>query len=274
MTSGSVVENDARQQGPAALAGRRVNMLGVGVMPLDLTRAVDTLDRWRETGRRDYVCCVSVHGLIVAQEDPAVRSAINGAGLATTDGMPLVWWCRRAGFADASRVYGPDLLAAMCDVGIQRGYRHYFYGGSPAVVEQLVARLTQRYPGLQVVGHHAPPFRALTEAEDAADIAAINAARPDFVWVGLGMPKQEKWIASHVGKIQAAALLGVGAAFDFHAGTKPHAPRWMQRSGLEWLFRLITEPRRLAYRYLVGNTTFVILTARQLLGWKTYAEDW
>jgi N-acetylglucosaminyldiphosphoundecaprenol N-acetyl-beta-D-mannosaminyltransferase len=268
------VAEDNAPRPAAAVAGRRVNILGVGVMPMDLGRAVATLDAWREQGRRDYVCCVAVHGVVVAQQDPAIRRAINGAGLATTDGMPLLWWCRRAGFADARRVYGPDLLALMCEVGVGRGYRHYFYGGSPAVVEQLVARLSQRFPGLVVAGYHSPPFRPLTEAEQAADIAAINAARPDYVWVGLGMPKQEKWIAAHVGKINAAALLGVGAAFDFHAGTTPHAPPWMQRSGLEWLFRLLSEPRRLAYRYLVGNTTFVILTARQLLGWKTYAEDW
>lgn len=268
------VAETAAERRPFAVAKRRVNILGVGVMPLDLASAVATLAAWREQGRRDYVCCVAVHGVVVAQHDPAIRRAINGAGLATTDGMPLLWWCRRAGFSNARRVYGPDLLDTMCGVGVERGYRHYFYGGSPAVVEQLVTRLAQRHPGMVIAGHHSPPFRPLTEAEDAADIAAINAARPDYVWVGLGMPKQEKWIASHVGKIDAAALLGVGAAFDFHAGTKPHAPRWMQRSGLEWLFRLVSEPRRLAYRYLVGNTTFVILTARQLLGWKTYAEDW
>jgi len=261
---------DAPVRPRASEAPQRVNILGVGVMPLDLDRAVGTLDKWRAEGRRDYVCCVAVHGLVVAQEDPAIRRAINGAGLATTDGMPLVWWCRRSGFTQASRVYGPDLMAAVCRVGVERGYRHYFYGGSPAVVERLVANLTQRFPGLIVAGQHSPPFRPLTEEEDAADVAAINAARPDFVWVGLGMPKQEKWIATHVGRIDAAALLGVGAAFDFHAGTKPHAPLWMQRSGLEWLFRLASEPRRLAHRYLVGNTIFVVLLALQALGWKSY----
>ncbi len=253
---------------------QRVNILGVGVMPIDLHQAVATLGRWRNEGRRDYVCCVSVHGLVMAQRDPAVRSAINQSGLATEDGMPLVWWCRRAGFAGAGRVCGSDLLDAMCALGAQRGHRHYFYGGTPLVLEQLASRLTRRFPGLVVAGYRSPPFRPLTEKEDAADVAAINEARPDYVWVGLGMPKQEKWMASHVGRIDATALLGIGAAFDFHAGTKPRAPAWMQRSGFEWLFRLASEPRRLAHRYLIDNTIFVARTVQQLTGQKSYARDW
>jgi N-acetylglucosaminyldiphosphoundecaprenol N-acetyl-beta-D-mannosaminyltransferase len=252
----------------------RVNILGVGVSPLDLTRAVATLDDWYETRRRDYVCCVSVHGLVVAQRDKAVRDAINGSGLATQDGMPLVWWSRRAGYRTSGRACGPDLMDAMCARSAERGHRHYFYGGSPRVVERLVARLAQRYPGLIVAGYRSPPYRALTEEEDAADVAAINDARPDFVWVGLGMPKQEKWIAAHVGRIHATALLGVGAAFDFHAGTKPRAPRWIQRSGFEWLFRLASEPRRLAHRYVIDNSIFIAHAVRQLMGWKSYAQDW
>jgi N-acetylglucosaminyldiphosphoundecaprenol N-acetyl-beta-D-mannosaminyltransferase len=255
-------------------SSQRVNILGVGVTPLHLAQAVETLNEWRETGRRDYVCCVSVHGLVTAQRDLSVRAALNRSGLATEDGMPLVWWCRRVGFAQAGRVCGSDLLDAMCALAVRRGHRHYFYGGGPRVVEQLVSRLTQRYPGLVVAGYRAPPFRPLTEEEDAADVAAINAARPDFVWIGLGMPKQEKWMAAHVGKIDAAALIGVGAAFDFHAGTKPRAPLWMQRSGLEWLFRLVSEPRRLAGRYFVANTIFLAHAARQLAGWESFAQDW
>jgi N-acetylglucosaminyldiphosphoundecaprenol N-acetyl-beta-D-mannosaminyltransferase len=162
----------------------------------------------------------------------------------------------------------------MCEATRQHGYRHYFYGGSPQVVEKLVSRLTQRYSGLVVAGYRSPPFRALTPEEDAADIEAINKTRPDFVWVGLGMPKQEKWMAQHVGKIQAAALIGVGAAFDFVAEETPRAPLWMQRSGVEWLFRLVTEPRRLAHRYLVTNSIFAACAIQQLAGWKSYAHNW
>lgn len=251
----------------------KVNILGVGITPVNLAQAVATLDEWSCEGRREYVCCVSVHGLVTAQRDPEIRDVINRARLATEDGMPLVWWCRRAGFAQAGRVCGSDLLDAMCALAVQRGHRHYFYGGSQRAVEQLVARLSRRYPGLLIVGHRSPPFRALSPKEDEDDVAEINEARPDFVWVGLGMPKQEKWIASHVGRIDAAALIGIGAAFDFHAGTKPRAPLWMQRSGFEWLFRLITEPRRLAHRYLIDNSIFVGHALRQLAGWKSYAAD-
>ena len=253
---------------------QRVNILGVGVTPIDLAQAVSTLDGWHKEGRRDYVCCVSVHGLVTAQRDPEIRSALNRSGLATEDGMPVVWWCRRAGFAGASRVCGSDLLDAMCALAVRRGHRHYFYGGSPRVIDQLALRLIQRYPGLVIAGYRSPPFRPLTAEEDAADVAAINETRPDFVWVGLGMPKQEKWMVSHVDRIDAAVLIGIGAAFDFHAGTKPRAPLWMQRSGLEWLFRLVSEPRRLAHRYLIDNTIFVAHTVQQLTGLKSYAQDW
>ncbi len=252
----------------------RVNVLGVGVMPMAIPAALATLDDWHASGRRDYVCCVSVHGLVLAQRDPAVRAALNRAGLATQDGMPLVWWSRQAGFPGAGRVCGPDLMEAICAHSVARGYRHYFYGGTQATLGRLVANLTARHPGLVVAGCHAPPFRTLSSEEDEADIEAINVTRPDFVWVGLGMPKQEKWMVAHLGKVKATALMGVGAAFDFHAGTKPRAPAWMQRSGTEWMFRLACEPRRLARRYLVDNSIFLAHAARQATGLRAYARDW
>ena len=255
-------------------ANDRVNILGVGAMPLDLGKAVAMLEQWRVEGRREYVCLISVHGLVMAQREPAVRSALNCCGLAAEDGMPLVWWSRLAGFSQARRVCGSDLLDQVCAYGVPRKYRHYFYGASPRVLELLVDRLQRRHPGLVVAGYNSPPFRPLSTAEDAADVAAINETRPDFVWVGLGMPKQEKWMVEHLGKIEATALIGVGAAFDFHAGTKPRAPVWMQRSGLEWLFRLLTEPRRLAHRYLIDNALFVGHMLQQVTGRKTYARDW
>ena len=252
----------------------RVNILGVGVTPVNLPQTINILEKWRVEGRREYVLCTSVHGLVEAQRDPEIRSALNRSGLTTEDGMPLVWWCQRSGYFNAGRVSGTDLLLAMCARAPQTGHRHYFYGGSPRVVEAMVSRLVARFPGLTIAGYRSPPFRPLTPEEAAADIRAINEARPDYVWVGLGMPKQDKWIVQHVGKIEAAALLGVGAAFDFVAGTKPRAPLWMQRSGFEWLFRLMTEPRRLAHRYLVYNTIFVARAVEQIAGWKSYARDW
>ena len=251
----------------------RVNIVGVGATPQDLNTAVATLERWRAEGRQEYVCVVSVHGLVVAQRDPVIRHALNHCGMATEDGMPLVWWSRLAGFSRARRVCGSDLLDKVCAHGVPNKFRHYFYGASPKVLEQLIERLQKRHPGLCVAGYHSPPFRPLTSAEDAADIAAINAAEPDFVWVGLGMPKQEKWMVEHLGKINATALIGVGAAFDFHAGTKPRAPVWMQRSGLEWLFRLMTEPRRLAHRYLIDNSLFIGYMLQQVTGLRKYSLD-
>ena len=251
----------------------RVNILGVGATPQDLNSAVTTLDRWRAERRQEYVCVVSVHGLVVAQRDPVIRHALNHCGMATEDGMPLVWWSRLAGFREARRVCGSDLLDEVCAFGVPRKFRHYFYGASPKVLEQLIDRLQKRHPGLCVAGYRSPPFRPLTPAEDAADIAAINEAEPDFVWVGLGMPKQEKWMVEHLGKINATALIGVGAAFDFHAGTKPRAPVWMQHAGLEWLFRLLTEPRRLAHRYLIDNSLFIGHMLQQATGLRKYSLD-
>jgi N-acetylglucosaminyldiphosphoundecaprenol N-acetyl-beta-D-mannosaminyltransferase len=259
---GLVLEDGARSA--QSSGSDRVNILGVGATPLDLDKAVAMLEQWRIERRREYVCLISVHGLVVAQRDPTIRSALNHCGLAAEDGMPLVWWSRLTGFSQARRVCGSDLLDEVCASGVARQYRHYFYGASPRVLELLVDRLRRRHPGLIVAGAHSPPFRSLSAAEDAADIAAINEARPDFVWVGLGMPKQERWMVEHLGKIDATALLGVGAAFDFHAGTKPRAPIWMQRSGLEWLFRLLSEPRRLAHRYLIDNALFIGYTLRQI----------
>ncbi len=269
----SAIANSYVNRKDSAAARDRVNMLGVGVMPMDIPRALEILDSWHAAGRRDYVCCVTVHGLVTSQRDPHVRQAINRAGLATQDGMPLVWWSRLAG-RQASRVCGPDLMDAICAHSISRGYRHYFYGASPATLAQMTARLSARHPGLIVAGTRSPPYRALTQTEIAEDIAAINETKPDFVWVGLGMPKQERWMATHLGAIQATALMGVGAAFDFHAGAISRAPGWMQRSGTEWLFRLACEPRRLARRYLVDNAVFVSHAALQLAGWRTYAREW
>jgi N-acetylglucosaminyldiphosphoundecaprenol N-acetyl-beta-D-mannosaminyltransferase len=260
------------EQISATRSVERVNILGVGVTAVNLPDAIATLESWRDQRRREYACFVTVHGLVTAQRNPLIRKTLNRAGLAAMDGMPLVWFARLAGVANVSRVCGPDMLEAMCEHSVAHGYRHYFYGSSPEVIEQLVSRLSLRFPGLIVAGYRSPPFRPLSAEEDAADVAAINEARPDFVWIGLGMPKQEEWIAAHVGKINAAALLGVGAAFDFHAGTKPRAPQWMQRSGFEWLFRLFSEPRRLAHRYIIDNATFVVRIAQHFV--ESYRRHW
>ncbi|MFE1601569.1 WecB/TagA/CpsF family glycosyltransferase [Methylobacterium sp. ID0610] len=244
----------------------RAPVLGVGVSVITLSDAVLALDSFVRSRRPHFVCITGVHGVIECRTDAQLRAIHAEADLVTPDGMPLVWMSRLLGFGPISRVYGPDLMREVMRLSPAMGYRHYFYGGAPGVAEALRDRLCAEIPGLTVVGTHCPPFRALTPEEDAAIVAEINAARPDFVWVGLSTPKQETWMASHRGRVAAPVMVGVGAAFDFLAGTKRQAPRWMQRSGLEWFYRLVTEPRRLAGRYGRIVPLFLILATRQLLG--------
>jgi N-acetylglucosaminyldiphosphoundecaprenol N-acetyl-beta-D-mannosaminyltransferase len=204
------------------------------------------------------------------QRDPCIRQAVNGAGLAAPDGMPLVWLSRARSGRPVSRVYGPDLLLSSCQLSVERGYSHYFYGGDAGVPELLASRLQAKFPGLKVAGVYSPPFRPLSPAESVEVVDRINEAGPDLVWVGLGTPKQDLWMAEYRPRLAAPVLVGVGAAFNFHTGLIPQAPAWMQRCGLEWLFRLIQEPGRLWYRYLVYNPWFVLLLAGQALGLKQY----
>ncbi len=226
----------------------------------------------RDAGDRLDVHFCTAHTVVEASQSDQLRSALGRAEVVAPDGMPLVWVGRLQG-RSVERVYGPDFMLAMFDQGRARGYRHYLYGGAPGVAERLAERMSQRFTGLEVVGIQVPPFRALSPTEDAAAVDAINAARPDCVWVGLGSPKQDLWVAEHRGRLDAAAVLAVGAAFDFHAGVKRQAPRWMQRSGTEWLFRLLSEPRRLWRRYTVINLRFLALVTRQALSRGKRDED-
>jgi len=222
----------------------RVDIFGVGVSPINLDDAVATIERWIGERSRNYVCIRDVHGVMASRRDQRLRSIHNEAGMVTPDGMPLVWLLRLFGKSRTDRVYGPDLMRKMTAVSSLRGYRQFYYGGAEGVADKLKQVLVNAYPELDVAGSLCPPFRELTPEEDQAVVDAINAARPHIVWVGLGTPKQEFWMARHLGRIEAPVMVGVGAAFDFLAGTKRQAPRWMQRSGLEWLFRLCSEPRR------------------------------
>jgi N-acetylglucosaminyldiphosphoundecaprenol N-acetyl-beta-D-mannosaminyltransferase len=192
--------------------------------------------------------------------------------MVTPDGMPLVWLSRWRGQRDVERVYGPDLMLEMFERSQSTGWRHFLYGSSPETLAALDHNLGQRFPSSRIVGRFSPPYRPLTQSEERRVREVIDAAEPDIVWVGLGTPKQERWMAAHVGQVRAPALVGVGAAFDFHAGRIPQAPCWMRRSGLEWLFRLGTDPRRLAGRYLRHNPRFLLMVARQELG--NRASDW
>lgn len=253
--------------------GDRVNILGVGVSPVTVGRAVSTIERWIAEDQRRYVCVCGVHGLMESHRDAELRAIHNDAGMVTPDGMPLVWISHRLGFPEAERVYGPDLMLAVCAWSVPRGHRHYFYGGASGVPERLAERLIARFPGMVVVGAFSPPFRPLNAEEETAVVRAINEARPDIIWVGLSTPKQERWMAAYREKLKAPVLIGVGAAFDFHAGLKAQAPRWIQRSGLEWLFRLWQEPRRLWRRYLRNNPLFIWHFGLQMLGVRKYSLD-
>lgn len=243
----------------------RANVLGVGVSAITMEMAVDTIEEWIVRREPNYVCVTGVHGIMECQRDEALRGIHNAAGLVTPDGMPLVWLSRRMGFRHVERVYGPDLMLAVCKRSAKQGYRQFFYGGGPGVVEKLKDRLNLRFPGLQIADSYSPPFRELTPEEDKLLVERINAAKADIVWVGISTPKQERWMAGHLGQLTAPVLIGVGAAFDFHAGLKRQAPRWMQKNGLEWLFRLATEPRRLWRRYLINNPWFMWLVLLQVL---------
>jgi N-acetylglucosaminyldiphosphoundecaprenol N-acetyl-beta-D-mannosaminyltransferase len=247
------------------LAPGRFDVLGVPISAINLADAVTTMDGWIRRRTPHYVCVTGVHGVMESQRDDELRRIHQEAGLVTPDGMPLVWLARLDGRRNVERVYGPDLMLASCQQSLATGARHYFFGGAPGIADELASRLSKRFPGLAVAGTHCPPFRPLTAEEDARLVDDINRADPDIVWVGLSTPKQERWMASHVGRLRAPVLAGVGAAFDFHAGVKRQAPRWMQRSGLEWLFRLASEPRRLWRRYLVNNPSFVWQVTRSRL---------
>ena len=243
----------------------RFEVLGVPVSAIGPQDAVSVIDRWISTRSPHYVCVTGVHGVMECQRDRELQRIHERAGMVTPDGMPLVWLAHLDGRRGVERVYGPDLLLACCQRSLATGARHYFYGGAPGIAERLASRLAARFPGLQVAGTYTPPFGAVTDAEEARIVDDINHARPDIVWVGLSTPKQERWMAAHVGRLHAPVLVGVGAAFDFHAGVKRQAPRWMQRSGLEWSFRLATEPRRLWKRYLVNNPSFIWQVSRARL---------
>ncbi len=248
----------------------RINVLGVGISAINLQQAVAEIERWIETGARHYVNVCNVHTVMECQRAPRLRAIVNESGLSTPDGMPLVWLSRWHGHRQARRVYGPDLMLALCDRSQITGHRHYFYGGAPGVAEQLTARLKQRFPELSIAGNHTPPFRPADAAEEPAVIQAINASRPDIVWVGLGTPKQDYWIARHRAQLEAPGTDRRRRGVRFSRGAAAAGTDWMQRSGLEWLFRFMHEPRRLAYRYLVYNPRFVAGTLLQLAGLRRY----
>jgi N-acetylglucosaminyldiphosphoundecaprenol N-acetyl-beta-D-mannosaminyltransferase len=241
----------------------RCDILG---LPLHMTHLEDVLDRaetWLRGDERHYICHVTVHSLMASRDDPLIHAALAGASVTGTDGMPLVWVGRRRGYS-CGRVYGPDLMRELCvrtAAWPEKNCRHFLYGSTPDVLEKLAGQLRRMAPGIVIAGMLSPPMGATSPEEEARHCALINDSGANVVWVGLGAPKQELWMARHRPDLSAQLLVGVGAAFDFLAGLKPQAPLWMRRSGLEWAFRLATEPRRLAGRYVTTNSRFLALLA-------------
>jgi N-acetylglucosaminyldiphosphoundecaprenol N-acetyl-beta-D-mannosaminyltransferase len=241
----------------------RLDVLGVGISITSPEASIREICQWVEHGEQRYVCVTNVHTVMECQRDPDLRRIHNESGLTVPDGKPIVWSGRYAGVKEMEQVRGADLMWAVSRVAAVRGWSSFYYGGAPGTADLLAARFRERIPSLRVAGTFAPPFRRVTAAEDKAIIEMINESGADLVWVGLSAPKQEQWMGKHRSALNAPVLLGVGAAFDFHAGLKSQAPRWMQHIGLEWSYRLFQEPRRLWRRYAINNPAFIGRLARR-----------
>lgn len=235
----------------------RVDVLGVGVSVTSIEHTLETVESWIRNREQHYVCVRDVHGVMACQEDPELLRIHRASGLTVPDGAPLLWAGKYAGASDMGRVRGPDLLPAVAERAAQRGWRVFLYGGAPETPDVLADKLRARFPGLIIAGTYSPPFRPLTGEEEEQVVRMINDSAADIVMVGLSTPKQERWMDWATGKIAASAMFGFGAAFDIHAGLAAQAPAWLHPTGMEWLYRLVKEPRRLGKRYLKHNPRFV-----------------
>ena len=239
-------------------------ILGVRVDPTSYEAATAKILSWAKNGETRLICVANVHMIMEAYDSPSFKNIVNGADMVTPDGMPLVWAMRQLGFSHQERVYGPELTLRLVEMAAREGISVGFYGGSSRTLERLVTVFKEKHPSLDIAYFHSPPFRPLTAEEDEESIREINSSKPRILFVGLGCPKQERWMAEHRGQIQSV-MIGVGAAFDFYAGTKRQAPAWLQNLGLEWLFRLGLEPGRLWRRYLFHNPRFLFFLLPQIL---------
>ena len=249
---------------------KRINILGVGLSVLNLQTALTALAEVVRERRKGYICVTGVHGVMEAQDDANFKKILNAAFLCTPDGMPMVWAGKLNGQREMNRVYGPDLMLDVCAWSETSGAKHFFYGGADGVAELLAQKLKLKFPKLEIVGTFTPPFRALNTDEEKKLREQVAATQPDIFWIGLSTPKQEKFMAEFLPKLDTTLMIGVGAAFDFHSGRVKQAPRWMQRSGLEWFYRLCSEPRRLAKRYFKNNPLFALKFFAQLTGLKKF----
>ena len=232
------------------------NILGVNIAAINMEWLVEYLDKNLSDIKGDYICVSNVHTTVTSYEDESYCAVQNGGLMAIPDGGPLSTVGRRRGYKNMARTTGPSLMGEIFKISAKKGYRHYFYGSKEETLELLEKKLKEYYPGIEIAGMYSPPFRPLTEEEDKAVIERINEANPDFVWIGLGAPKQEKWMAAHQGKIDGL-MLGVGAGFDYYAENIKRAPMWMQKHNLEWVYRLVQDPKRLFKRYWSTNTKFI-----------------
>jgi N-acetylglucosaminyldiphosphoundecaprenol N-acetyl-beta-D-mannosaminyltransferase len=239
-------------------------VLNALIDPVSWSEALQTIHGWASRHESRYVCNCNVHSVVTATRDSDFERVINEADLATPDGEPIAWMLRHSGFLRQPRINGPDLMLKYCEQAAQRGESVFLYGSTPETLQRLQRSLSERFSSLKIAGAISPPFRDLTPAEDAEITATINASKAGTVWVSLGCPKQEKWMAAHRHRIQAV-MIGVGAAFAYHAGTVKRAPSWMQDYGLEWLHRLASEPARLSGRYMQTNLIFLAKALRQLV---------
>lgn len=251
----------------------RVNVLGVGISAINMDDAVRLSDLLLQSKQQGYICVTGVHGIIEAQSDPQFRRILNSSFVTTPDGMPTVWVGRFQGHHSMRRVYGPDFMIELCRLSVERGYKHFLYGGKKGIAERLAATLAELVPGVEVVGTFTPPFRPLRAEEEAELIARVRKTQPDILWVGLSTPKQERFMAEYLSRLDAILMVGVGAGFDIHIGAVRDAPRWTKSAGLQWLHRLIQEPRRLWKRYLLNNPRFAWNVALQLLGLRKFTLE-
>ena len=252
-----------------AAAIPRANVLGVGVSSINLAQAAAAIEEALRTRSKGYICFAGVHPVMEAQADAELKRIYNRSFLTTPDGMPMVWLNRWQGARHVTRVYGPDLMLEIFQLSEARGWKHFFYGGSDGVAEAMRMEMVKRFPKLQVVGTFEPPFRTLTDAEEKQLAEQVRAAQPDLLWVGLGSPKQDRFMAAMLPKLDVTLMAGVGAAFNFFTGRVPQAPRWMQRSGLEWFYRCLHEPR-VRGRYFSTVPRFILAALAQRCGVKKY----
>jgi N-acetylglucosaminyldiphosphoundecaprenol N-acetyl-beta-D-mannosaminyltransferase len=247
------------------------HILGVRIDAVQIPEVTNWIEqRIAQRNGCSFIAVAAMHSVTAARHDPHFKDMLNSADLTVPDGMPLVWRGRLQGCSLKRRVYGPELMATFCSQTASKGYRHFFYGGVPGVAETLARKFASQYPGIKIAGAYCPPFRALTAKEDRDVIAKMEDAQADIVWVGVSTPKQELWMFEHRERLRVPVLVGVGAAFDFHTGRMPQAPAWMGEHGLEWLFRLGTEPRRLWRRYLINGSEFLALAVLESLGLKKF----